>query len=312
MRKISICILITLIFLFLTNGCSAPSPEEAVESFEKAYDLALEYQEYTDEQYAKTPSYRKVYIDPEIKSKYLRDIVKALSNAGVGDNNESTGFDESFFQEYLKTHTLDEFFLAYEEITTRLYFAREDDIKLVHDNSQFSECRCKEYQVAALAPFNVLPEYSSVVIPNSFSADMEGMEGYYTEHPDASPQPDEKESSVTLFDEEDIQLYEGTLKDRRIVKYYGDFAVSTTYDEYYNEGQYGWVNGDFIDESGEFGSKTRVDVWYKGNLLYDGDKYYAGQQGEYGVHISMKEDSSLFSDITGEHFGMVSYDKVEE
>ncbi|MBR4726560.1 MAG: hypothetical protein IK080_01590 [Clostridia bacterium] len=93
--------------------------------------------------------------------------------------------------------------------------------------------------------------------------------GYYTENPNAIPQPSSEQKEVSgkfnnASDGNSVYSRTESFTDTTKVYYYGDFAISETTTHGYDEGTYGWYGGEFIDKPAHFTTNTYYTLYYKG------------------------------------------------
>lgn len=103
--------------------------------------------------------------------------------------------------------------------------------------------------------------------------DLIGVEGYYTDNPNADPQPTERTVSGDFNNQYDgNSIYSSSRTNTVTCEYFGDFAMAIEEGSRYDGGRYEWVDGKFYDEPAHWVSFTDYELFYKGESV--GERFY--------------------------------------
>lgn len=154
--------------------------------------------------------------------------------------------NEEFVAKYLEKHTKEELLEKtvelYETIRTDYTGTRKADIRDgAWHSSNATACRCQ----SSTTLLNLALQVNDIEIP-CITADMAGKPGYYTENPDARPQPFEETVYGQFYRRDGTDVHTETRTSTGTVRYYGDYAILTVDQWWYNKGEYGWKGGIFF------------------------------------------------------------------
>lgn len=261
-----LCVVLVISFLML-SACSVTT-QDKVKLFDEVCSLIDE-----------SDNCNELTIDEmwEHKEEIHKEISKNLEKLGLDvyydEEDIEKGFvtiGEEFIDEYLLEHTSSELFENFMKIYS--YISRESNYEkygswygLEDGDSHhlLDECLCQRYS-NLLELILKRVDYETI----SFDVNMKGQDGYYTQHPEAEPQSFENEVEGSFNDSSNGNaIYSDTRKNVGTVEYYGDFAILSASGWSYNQGYYGWRNGEFIDIPASWQWFSYCDLYYKGKRI---------------------------------------------
>lgn len=245
MKKV-IAILSTAIVVL--NGFTACSPPDKMESFAQAVELIQDYNSTQGTNDA-TDRQKQNKIDNTLKQLGLVESAE--------DDTNASGIDQDFISEYLQTNSIEDFLANY-------YLIQQ---YCIHNwyHSFSGICFCEQLSSSV----NNLAAVCEEQIITFDSNNMNGP-GYYTEHPDAEPQPETSEVAGTFYNRSGTDRHTETKTNETTVEYYGDFAIVKEKVYFYDEGRYEWSNGVFYDELPSWDLNYYSSLWFRGFEIYDG------------------------------------------
>jgi hypothetical protein len=181
--------------------------------------------------------------------------------------------DREFLEEYLKTHTQEELFESLDVVCDAIF---DDTYDESARSMYLSKLRRIVYTAIDVAEIEIM----------NVDLSLKGAEGYYTEHTDDYPLREERDKTGHFYNSSGENSSYDTKTCVTEYTYYGDFAIMHDYGYSYDEGEYGWVNGEFRDE---LPSWDRYDDYF---LEYKG--FHIDKQS----HISEKEFLSYAQSLT--------------
>lgn len=168
----------------------------------KNFDLAIECQEKLELNRNSSP---KILSDAE-ESQIRSQLRRYLNKLGFVSGSDKSHLNNKFVNEYLKAHTAEELFSGVYSLNRYLDLSYNSH----EENTEFG-CKCEKFN----AFYEEVISATEIDI-KSFSYDMEGDEGYYSQHPEAHIEPIDNENLPVKADRMVAQT----------VTYYGDFAIS--------------------------------------------------------------------------------------
>lgn len=209
----------------------------------KNFDLAIECQEKLELNRNSSP---KILSDAE-ESQIRSQLRRYLNKLGFISGSDKSHLNNKFVNEYLKAHTAEELFSDVYFLNCYFnYYSHRS-----HEENTNHGCYCEKFNVFYEEVINAIG-----VDIKSFSYDMEGGEGYYSQHPDAHIEPIDNENLSVKADRMVAQT----------VTYYGDFAISEEEWSTWQDEFLGWENGIFYDQSEGWVSEIRYSLYYKEHL----------------------------------------------
>lgn len=224
--------------------------------------------------------------DDDSLDKNLEQIEKKLITLGFKHQKDGWKplIGQEFIDAYLIDHTAEELFANFYQI---YYFrANEKYESFLPDHiyeedwhwSDSSDCDCQRYSA-----------FWQLILDNAgldaayFDTSMKNKSGYYTDHPEAEPQPFTDESSGSFFDQNGENSSTQTKTNTGIVEYYGDFAVLNVTRYNYSEGSFEWVNGQLHDTLPHWNEIHFSELYYKGVRLIRTDTFNEISSGNFNV-----------------------------
>lgn len=199
------------------------------------------------------------------------------------DKNEIV-LNEEFVAKYLEKHTKEELL----EKTVKLYermrteYTASGEFIDIRDgewhSSSATTCRCQ-----GLTTLLNLALQANGIERFCVTADMAGKPGYYTENPDARPQPFEETVYGEFYQRDGTDVHTETRTSTGTVRYYGDYAILTVDQWWYNKGEYGWKGGIFFDELPSWGRENYSELYYKGKLIQEAQSAQELLSGTAGI-----------------------------
>lgn len=206
-----------------------------------------------DEMLSKIPSIRSY-------SSSQRDAVDdILEELGLDEKSTSCAINKAFIEEYLKTHSIEEFFSNLNTVYKYMCGQYGD----VDENSSFY--KMKTIITTATEVANI--EIMSVDFSN------EGAPGFYTEHTEEYPPIKTWEVEGKFYNSSGQDIRYETKPCQCEYTYYGDFAVMHGTGCSYDEGRYEWQNGTFYDELPSWNTYDTYCLEYKGQAIICGDDF---------------------------------------
>ncbi|MBE6967946.1 MAG: hypothetical protein E7444_05875 [Ruminococcaceae bacterium] len=215
------------------------------------------------------------------------------------DEIKAEPLDKAFVENYLETHTKEELlsntlklasFLSNQKNYSRYYPSYKIDEAYWHKDYEH-ECACQVLTTL----LNLALKYNKIEM-NDINAETKNSEGYYTEHPDAEPQPFQVSHDGKFYNSSGENVHTQTRTDRGIVEYYGDYAILSATRYNYDEGRYEWSGGKFYDELPSWTTETYFELYYKGTRYKKG---YTKEGILYGNAVDVV-------DIYGNHYLILS------
>ncbi len=271
MRKV-LCFILAIIMLALT-ACKPRTPQDKVKVFDEVCSL-LEQR-------------KKIRIsDDDSLDKNLEQIEKKLIALGL--KMKKDGWEpligQDFIDAYLIDHTVEELFANFYQIYYFRANAKYESFFADHiyeddwHKSNSSDCDCQRYSA-----------FWQLILDNAgldaeyFDTSMRNKSGYYTDHPEADPQPFTDESSGRFFNQYGEYISTETATNTGIVEYYGDFAVLDVTRYNYSEGSFEWVNGQLHDTLPHWNKIHFCELYYKGVRLIHADTFNEISSGNFKV-----------------------------
>lgn len=262
MKKI-LCV-VFIICLLMLSACSVTT-EDKVKLFDEVCS-SIDELFATDE----NGNHYTLPNEDEIYEKIGKDL-RILGLIYDLSNEDIVPIGEEFVEAYLTAHTseelLENYFKIYDFITDNY---RDNYSYYTNWNNKFhqtdsEECLCQRFNNL----LELILQSLDCSETSSFDINMKGKDGYYTQNPEANPQPFVKKVSGDFNDADNgNEVYSSTRQNVGTVEYYGDFAVLTVKGSAYKSGFYGWRNGEFIDNSPSWESFSYCELYYKGDKWY--------------------------------------------
>jgi len=195
-------------------------------------------------------------IRKELKEK--EKISEALKELGLYDSETVCQIDKAFIEEYLQTHTAEEFFTNIDLIYTYL-----DQLSWhLDEESIFKKVKTITTTAVEVAAIPLI----------TIERSQAGTPGFYTEHTEKYPPLTTWEESGRFYDHSGQNGHTQTKTCSIEYTYYGDFAIRHQQGYSYQKGRYEWVNGRFYDELPSWKSYNDYSFYYKGWWVLDSEE----------------------------------------
>lgn len=122
-------------------------------------------------------------------------------------------------------------------------------------------------------------------------------QGFYDAYPYAEPNEIEETVTGRFNDPVDSSIFTSSGTSVSKVRHYGDFAIEDARLCSYDEGEYGWKNGVFIDVPAHFDHNDYAALWYKGiKIISDLASEKSAASTEYELPKENGEFQFIFDD----------------
>lgn len=179
------------------------------------------------------------------------EAAKILNELGFQDVGQTSHIDRAFIEEYLETHSVEEFFDNLYDVDQ---YMREYNFTYNYRYDKVKHIIATALEVADL-------QTVSVDISN------DGALGFYTEHAEDYPRISTKEVEGKFYNSSGGNVHYQTRTCRNEYTYFGDFAVMHSTGYSYDKGEYGWINGKFYDELPSWRKYDNYYLEYKGDTI---------------------------------------------
>ena len=244
-----------------------------------------------DKMVSKIPSVQS-YSSPEREN--VNEILEKLE---LDEKSTTCAIDKEFIEEYLKTHSAEEFFdnlnVVYEYMCGRYGNVDEDH----------SFYKMKKIITTATEVANI--ELKSI----DFST--EGAAGFYTENAEEYPPIETWEEEGRFYSSSGEGGHYQTRTCQCEYTYYGDFAVRHGTGYHYDKGRYEWQNGIFYDELPSWNAYDHYCLEYKGRTIVYGDDFATDKfwSDAKSIKYFIVGDKTYFLyNSTEQNFGQVWYE----
>ena len=253
--------------------------------------------------------------DAPFKNKWEKtyDLIKQFGIVvNLTDKIEPQPIDKAFVDAYLEKHTKEEFL----ENTINLFLFLRNESNYKHSSWNINqenwhymytaECSCQPLTTL----LSLAMECNGIDL-NGVNKSMKGAKGYYTEHPDAEPQPFEETHDGRFYDANGENVWTASQTDTGVVEHYGDYAIINITRYSYHSGQYGWVNGEFMDVTPYWKEIQTSILYYKGQRVFGVD--FANEEEIFASNTCIVDiDGELYriSKVTLDTFD--AYDNKED
>ncbi|MBR6822896.1 MAG: hypothetical protein IKM87_07010 [Clostridia bacterium] len=268
MKKVFVLFLFMILVLY---GCSTT---DRIDTFDKVGEEALDliaFYKTADESdlYLRYDYWAGQYVKTASFDKKIDSSLKSISTVA-----KNSMYKKEFFTEYINTHSIDDFvkyiyamsYVSYEWDYKKGEEVREE-LRMIFD--RFCEIADTGFEAT-----------SYDMIKNDDGT-------FYSENPKAEPQ-EETHIVRGKFNKPDGSIYYREVTGTTSVQYYGDYAIAHTNTYEYDEGTYGWYDGQFIDVPASFKPREYYVAYYKGFVIARADTLYDLQikMGENKFYIS--------------------------
>lgn len=206
-----------------------------------------------DEMVSKIPSIRSY------NASERDDVNETLEKLGLDEKSTTCAIDKEFIEEYLKTHSVEEFF---------------DNLNVVYEYmcGQYGDVDEDRSFYKMKTIITTATDVANIEIMNvDFSN--EGAAGFYTENAEEYPPIKTWEVEGKFYNSSGQNIRYETKPCQCEYTYYGDFAVMHSTGYSYDEGRYEWQNGTFYDELPSWNIYDRYHLVYKGQAILYGDDF---------------------------------------
>lgn len=240
-KKIAIAVVCIIIGVVIYNSLPGVVLNKRINAFNNLYSF-----------YEKNGKESDIHSDLK---RFKQD--KLVKRCGLGLGNFDDGeyvMDNEFVDAYIEKYSIDEFI-------EKLYFIYSNISNKCgsYDRDYCNARTTNAVLLYALECANIELQYLD--IPD------EGVEGYYTENPDAVPEDGTWTTSGMFYSSSGENRNSQTRTNTKTVTIHGDFAVEH-FDTYeYSKGVYEWRNGTFVDQLPKWRHVVYDVVYYKGKEL---------------------------------------------
>lgn len=257
MKKAAMVLLITMIACISLSACSAPSK---MELFAQTLDLLEEYFDVPRDMRSS-----------EHQTSEKQDVINDnLVELGFEGEDNTVAIDQEFIKEYLEQNSegnfLESIALIQQYCSNQEWILSDPYLRYLRHSSgghrTTGGCTCQEINSIITDFLKVTDMYWI-----SFDPNKKDSTGYYTENPNADPQPYSEKVDGKFYNSDGTNVSIEERTNETTIEYYGDFALATTSGYNYDEGRYGWTNGTFYDELPSWEHYTFCSLWYKGAEL---------------------------------------------
>ena len=257
MKKAAMVLLITMIACISLSACSAPSK---MERFTQTLDLLEEYFDVPRDMRSS-----------EHQTSEKQDVINDnLVELGFEGEDNTVAIDQEFIKEYLEQNSegnfLESIALIQQYCSNQEWILSDSYLRYLRRSSgghrTTGGCTCQEINSIITDFLKVTDMYWITFDPNKKDS-----AGYYTENPNADPQPYSEKVDGKFYNSDGTNASIEERTNETTIEYYGDFALATTSGYNYDEGRYGWTNGIFYDELPSWEHYTFCSLWYKGAEL---------------------------------------------
>ena len=257
MKKAAMVLLITMIACISLSACSAPSK---MELFTQTLDLLEEYFDVPRDMRSS-----------EHQTSEKQDVINDnLVELGFEGEDNTVAIDQEFIKEYLEQNSegnfLESIALIQQYCSNQEWILSDSYLRYLRRSSgghrTTGGCTCQEINSIITDFLKVTDMYWI-----SFDQNKKDSTGYYTENPNADPQPYSEKVDGKFYNSDGTNVSIEERTNETTIEYYRDFALATTSGYNYDEGRYGWTNGTFYDELPSWEHYTFCSLWYKGAEL---------------------------------------------